>query len=323
MKRNAFTLIELLVVIAIIGILIALLLPAVQKVREAANRSKCTNNLRQLGLAAMNFENVYNRFPPGVTCTVQSSFSQYFPKPLETGKSYSLIVAIMPFIEQDNLDKAITPYLNDDYNSQYNYCKGPQSLGAQVIRILVCPSDTLPNPPVGTYNSGSAIYYFGLSSYGGNGGTISVYWEDAKNYQDGVFHINSRVRTAEITDGTSNTVLFGERSHDDPNYNLLNPSGPPMLSVGGWAWANTASTEDHLLSADGTTPINWKVPFGQTNNSGYVLSDARLRAFGSGHPGGANFCWADGSVHFLADNTSPKLLNLLCRRGDGQEASPP
>src|SRR5262249_55091422 len=229
-KRGAFTLIELLVVIAIIGILIALLLPAVQKVREAANRVKCANNLKQLGLAAMNFENTHEKFPPGVTCTVSSSFSNKFPPPLEPGKSYSLVAALMPYIEQDNLLTNLD--LTGDYNSQYNYSLGPNSIGAQVIQILICPSDALPNPPVGSYTSNSKTYYFGLSSYGGNGGTISVYWQDAVNFQDGIFHINSRIRIAEITHRTNNTHLFGERSHFDPNYALLTPAGAPPPPVG-------------------------------------------------------------------------------------------
>jgi prepilin-type N-terminal cleavage/methylation domain-containing protein/prepilin-type processing-associated H-X9-DG protein len=334
LRRRAFTLIELLVVIAIIGILISLLLPAVQKVREAANRVRCLSNLKQLGIATMSFENTYGRFPPGVSCTVLDPDAQYFPPPLEQGKSYSLIVALMPFIEQDNLQKNVDPYLNRPYDSQYAYSGGPDSLGAQVIKILVCPSDYVPNPPVAIYNKTSGpdagTYYFGLSSYGGNGGTAPAYYKtpesgQGNNRQDGIFNINSRIRIADVTDGASNTFLFGERYHLDRNYANLTPRGSPLDSVGAWAWANVNSTEDHLLGADGTTPMNWTVPPGVTDNAHplYGVSDERLRTFGSGHPGGANFCFADGSCRFLSDNTPPAVLNLLCVRNDGQAVTLP
>src|SRR6516165_8039966 len=102
MKRKAFTLIELLVVIAIIGILIALLLPAVQKVREAANRGKCLNNLKQLGLALHNYHDVYGAFPPGINIYENAPG---FPKPPVAAQSFSWLEALLPYFEQDNLQK--------------------------------------------------------------------------------------------------------------------------------------------------------------------------------------------------------------------------
>jgi prepilin-type N-terminal cleavage/methylation domain-containing protein/prepilin-type processing-associated H-X9-DG protein len=321
-RRGAFTLIELLVVIAIIGILIALLLPAVQKVREAANRAKCSNHLKQLGLAAHNFHDTNLRFPPAVSC-VPPAPPPNFPPPIDPqdpvkgSKSYSLMVALMPYIEQDNLEKNIDPFLYNTkgYDSQYNFCLGPDSLGAQVIKILVCPSDPLPNPPVSTYTSGSTTYYFGISSYGGNAGTIGTYYTAAT--QDGVFCVNSRIRIADITDGSSNTFLFGERWHYDPTFDKLYPKSP-INTYGGWAWSNSISLEDVTLSADGNTPINYLIPTTVTSDNGYVYEDKRLRAFGSGHGGGANFCMADGSVRFFPDSTDVITLNLLAVRNDGK-----
>src|SRR5262249_8176801 len=157
----------------------------------------------------------------------------------------------------------------------YNYSRGANSPGAQVIQILVCPSDNMPNPPVGQYTVASGAdagdYFFGLSSYAGCAGSHSCYWPSAVT-QDGIFNINSRIRIAEITDGTSNTIMFGERSHFDPNYGLLTPAGTNLNTWGGWAWANTSAIEDETLSADGTLPINWRIPPGMTDNTNYVLS---------------------------------------------------
>src|SRR5262249_21778807 len=126
---RAFTLIELLVVIAIIGILIALLLPAVQKVREAANRAKCSNNLKQLAIAAHNYHDSYARFPPGF----QRDQPPEFPAPPEV---FTVYIALLPFFEQDNLQKRW------DY-SNFNNNTGtyPTAVASQVIKIIVCPSD--------------------------------------------------------------------------------------------------------------------------------------------------------------------------------------
>ncbi len=326
-RRRGFTLIELLVVIAIIGILIALLLPAVQKVREAANRAKCQNNLKQLALAAFNFEDSYHYFPPAVHCSALPQFPMPWEQRGGIIKSYSVMVALLPYFEQDNLQKNVDNYLYyaGGYNSQYNgdYCLGPNSLGAQVIQILICPSDRLDNP-VQKYTYQGKDYYFGLSSYGGNAGQISAYYTKAT--QDGVFCINSRTRIADITDGTSNTLFFGERYHYDPTYDQLYPSEPLASSWGGWAWANETSLQDMALSS-GTmadpTPINYLIPPDVQSDSSHVYQDRRHRAFGSGHPSGANFAFADGSVRFMTNSTPVDVLRLLCIRNDGQVVTPP
>jgi prepilin-type processing-associated H-X9-DG protein len=323
-------LIELLVVIAIIGILIALLLPAVQKVREAANRAKCANNLKQLALATFNFEDSHQYFPPAVHCTVGAPHDKVFPQPWEQRngiiKSYSLFVALLPYFEQDNLQKSVDNYLYYDkgYDSQYNvgYCDSPSSLGAQVIQILICPSDRL-DDPVQKYPLSNPKYYIGLCSYAGNAGQISAYWNHPAT-QDGVFCINSRTRIADISDGTSNTIFFGERYHYDPVYDKLWPSEPLASSWGGWAWANTTSLQDMTLSSGDVadpTPINYLLPENATNS--YANQDRRHRAFGSGHSGGANFAFADGSVRFMTNSTPVDVLRLLCIRNDGQVVTPP
>jgi prepilin-type N-terminal cleavage/methylation domain-containing protein/prepilin-type processing-associated H-X9-DG protein len=325
--HRGFTLIELLVVIAIIAVLIGLLLPAVQKVREAAARMQCANNLKQIALAAHNYQDGFQSFPPGV-------YQLPFPTPPKY-RGVTLFVHLLPYLEQDNL------YRGWDRTDPLNNTVGAnQSKSATVLKPLVCPSDLIPQNPV---NSGSGGRWYGITSYGGNGGARSYDPQFATN--DGVFFVlgpgsqtapsGSPVRIADITDGMSNTVLFGERSHVDPNNdtfatNLVPPSGQfanPMGDIG-W-WANSGgrlAAGDVTLSA--YAPINYKVPapYEQrasmvppvTDFSSYTYYyDRRVCAFGSLHAGGANFAMGDGSVRFIAESLPLVTLQVLCVRNDG------
>jgi prepilin-type N-terminal cleavage/methylation domain-containing protein/prepilin-type processing-associated H-X9-DG protein len=292
MRRSAFTLLELLVVIAIIGVLVALLLPAVQKMRAAADRVQCANNLKQLALATHHYHDVQQAFPPGFFRAPGSWLNV---------EVYTLFVALLPHLEQDNL------YRNWDYD-RYGNNLGPYptSTASQVITVAVCPADYLPRPPVDQNDMQDSPRHWGLVSYGGSAGVRST----AEQTKDGVFFEASQVRFADVTDGASNTLLFGERNHWDPTYDRLCPNDQ-LITNGWWAYAGTAGV---LLSA--AVPLNFLAPPSATTCE-EVKAD-RLCAFGSRHPGGANFALVDGSVRFLPDTLPLSVLQGLSTRGSGE-----
>jgi prepilin-type N-terminal cleavage/methylation domain-containing protein/prepilin-type processing-associated H-X9-DG protein len=319
MRRKGFTLIELLVVIAIIAILIGLLLPAVQKVREAAARMQCSNNLKQLGLASHTYHDANKRFPPGINLPISKQSGAVFPtnslvtsgkigQPPVPDQFFSWIEALFPYFEQDNLQRNLNFTQREFIN-----CNGPNSFGAQIVQILLCPSDPLPDP-VSTFVSGGTTFYFGMNSYGANGGTRS--WFVSSMTTDGMFYINSRVKIQGILDGTSNTFLFGERYHLDPAYTNI-------ATLGGWAWANFNGPQDYILSTP--VPVNFQLAPGTKTGAPLFPEDDRVCAFGSGHTGGANFCFGDGSVRFLTltSNTDLPVLQALSTRQGGEVVNVP
>jgi prepilin-type N-terminal cleavage/methylation domain-containing protein/prepilin-type processing-associated H-X9-DG protein len=317
LKRKAFTLIELLVVIAIIAILIGLLLPAVQKIREAANRMKCSNNLKQVGLATHNYHDVYQKFPSGINLPISTASGAVFPSntlytsgkipnPSDPNLYYSWCEAILPFVEQDNLRKQL-----DLTQREYANCNGPTSTGAQVVNIFLCPSDYMPQK-VTAYTTGGVTYYFGMNSYLANGGTRS--WYVSNMTTDGIFYINSQTNFASVTDGTSNTFLFGERNHLDRGY-------ANIATIGGWAWANFSAPQDYIGST--AVPVNYVLDGVASPTT--QQKDDRTCAFGSQHPGGANFCMADGSVRFFTLNSNAQLpvLQALSTKDAGEVINVP
>jgi prepilin-type N-terminal cleavage/methylation domain-containing protein/prepilin-type processing-associated H-X9-DG protein len=300
--RTGFTLIELLVVVAIIAVLIGLLLPAVQKVREAAARSQCTNNLKQIGLALHGFHGQQERFPSGLMVGVGPGAGSGsinpappgFPLPPMTGKWGSWLTWILPHMEQDNLYKEL-----DLSGREYNYALGPDSWAAKVVKPYICPSDYV---PLRTIQYGQ--YYFGVNSYFGNAGTKA--WPVANASLNGVLYYNSAVRISDISDGTENTFLAGERYSQDPNVADAN-----LSDWRGWAWTNYNSGCDHL--GDTSSPLN--------SPASTIGTDPRKCNFGSGHGRGANFLMCDGSVHFVSnDSAAAAIVNYqrLSVRNDGK-----
>ena len=324
MRRTAFTLVELLVVIAIIGVLVALLLPAVQMAREAARRTQCANHERQLALAAHGFHDAQRAFPPGVYQLKFSSAPQF--------RGVSLFVKLLPYLEQADLAQGW-----DETDPLNNTVGGPAARTAQTINLLICPADILPQNPI---VSGNAYYAF--TSYGGNGGTRSYDPKLATN--DGLFFVigpgsetapdGRPVRMADVIDGVANTILFGERSHFDPNQESLvarfasaggggggggGSASLSKISAVGW-WATSAgrlAAGDVTLSA--AAAISFRAPPAAANAADFqAIYNQRLCAFGSNHSGGANFALADGSTRFLRQTVSQPVLTLLCVKNDGQ-----
>lgn len=288
--RRGFTLVELLVVIAIIGILIALLLPAVQAAREAARRSQCTNNLKQLALAMHNFESSQRKYPAGRegcdgACTPTNG-------PGTSGWVYAL-----PYIEAQNLydefmkaAAGITPPSNIPGNI-------PEAVLNTRPDAFVCPSAVM--EPSYTSNSKQWATSCYAMCAGHTGPTYGISAQ-TKWLSSGMFRYRDAIGPHDATDGLSNVIFLGEviDGHKDGHTNR---------------WAIAGRHVDSLRSTD--NPVNTPYQQGVTfDNYGSPCNGA----FGSRHVGGAVFAFADGSVHFIQENIDLNLYRTLGQRGSGK-----
>lgn len=304
---RGFTLVELLVTISIIGILIGLLLPAVQSARESSRRTNCTNNLKQLGLAFHEYEVNHRVYPPG------TSFSK--PDGDATGvASFGWGAFLLPHLQQS----AIVKVLGLPTAQLHNVLQSPQQEIAQAeLPLFRCPSD--PGPPLNYERPFSGAKYGdlipGKSNYIGNHGTRFVTRHERK--QDylmdsfGMLWPDSKLQEAHVSDGTSNTILAGERASRD------------------WAGVWIGVRNDNSV---GDTGLRQNLAISDVPING--RGDGPRRGFSSEHPGGALFVFADGHVDFLdegiefnqagatskvaAEKKQMGLYQRLLRRNDGQ-----
>ena len=289
-KRRGFTLIELLVVIAIIAVLIGLLLPAVQKVRGAANRMRCSNNLKQLGLALHNYHEACGTFPPG---QVRAPYDRW-------NVNHGWAVFILPHVEQQPLydayhwDRALAAPAN-------------QGVVARPLTIFCCPSA----PEQGRYDTAHGLF----PSYGGKGacGDYAPTWyvDPALTTGDsqGVLAPNCMTKLTDITDGTSNTILLTEDAGRPRQWRAGRPGDDQTIEGGPWAGFWTG------ITLQGST-------FDGTSRPGPCAvncsNDHEVYSF---HPGGANAVFADGSVRFLPEGMNNRVLAALITRAGGEVVS--
>lgn len=317
MKRRGFTLVELLVVIAIIGVLIALLLPAVQAAREAARRTACKNTLKQIALAALNYESARKVFPPASTTLTSKPNPQNNP----SGYSFSYVALILPYVEEESVKRLVNlDGVYDDasnvaaYNMPLPLLKCPSQDPEERMFGRVYDSTGVVGPDdranhyqavmggkiadcTGTTQS-SPIYTLdcAFSASGGSGAINGIMFSDTKA-------IPCKTRPAHITDGLSKTFLIGELSWDAYSHRAWLVGRVSNFVYSGKNMIHTINTKRRLVSPD--PPLT---------------ADAKGNdvSFGSKHPGGTHFSHADGSVVFMSENTGIDLLRAAASRAGGE-----
>ncbi|MEP3479555.1 MAG: DUF1559 domain-containing protein [Fuerstiella sp.] len=313
-RSRAFTLIELLVVIAIIAILVSLLLPAVQQAREAARRTQCKNNLKQLGLALHSYHDVFRAFPPGYTAR---NVAMSDPIADEAGPGYAWSFSLLPYVEQKNLFEAIDT--NQDASEPTNLMQAQST----TLSTFLCPSDPA-SPQFAVLDSNGDAFTLPGSNYPGIFGYGSVTMSPGNS--TGVFFRNSSIQLRDITDGTSNTICVGER-RSQHRFNQTDPVAadttwyaaiPGVIRSAGMTGMMASLTEgpaSMILGHVGQTmtmagmPMQMHATPNQTNH---------IVHFSSAHTGGVQFVLCDGSVHFLSENVDYDTFRALGERADGR-----
>ncbi len=336
-RNAAFTLIELLVVIAIIGVLVGLLLPAVQQAREAARRASCVNNLKQIGVGLHNFNSSQNHFPSGVMCGGSSPPGGTTVAEMGKHGGWAWSAFILDFCDQQSL-------ANDLQVGTSRVWHDNQQAGRTVVSFYLCPSDTAPTENKERVRWVGAGTSAGTSNYVGNAGTKPIKntvgvpnshcaHDDspenraaANKYYTGVLFPRSSITMAHIRDGTSNTLLVGERDYSSTQHGDHEASNWIGSLGAGWHtepfhynWVtifDEANSNLQINDYDTTNPTNtpdcW--PVGGCG-SPYGVTDAD--SWSSQHPGGAQFVLCDGSVRFVMETINESVFADLCNRADG------
>lgn len=327
-RHRAFTLVEVLVVIAIIGILIAMLLPAVQAAREAARRMQCSNNLRQMGLATHNYSATYNMLPnagwPGTVYPID----------------YSPLAKLLPFCEQSNLQDLIDFSINMGHAGRDDLPAALWPAAATVVPMFLCPSD--PEQPIhnATLPSGTVIPVAGSNYAMNHGSGLDGMFNPGFGATDGLCWVGARVRIDDVKDGTTNTVAFAEslRGPCDtpplaptPNVQVYRARAPATAAMA--ATADSGGLDGVLPSVtgwDGTRLSYWLrgcTPAGPVMNGRFTpnspvpdlaFGSAKVTAARSNHPGGANVCLCDGSVRFVAETIEKTTWHSIWTRSGGE-----
>jgi len=308
-QRRAFTLIEILVVIAIIGILIALILPAVQNVRNTADRLRCTNNLKQIGLALHNYHNVQGTLPPAI-------FENFSPKPRDKFQWLSWMGRILPYVEQQALYADMEAAYASQGSNRDPFVNPPHHGLATVLDIFKCYSDA--RQYQATYADGLTVAftgYLGVSGTNLRGNDGTLYW-------------CSKVQLSDVTDGTSNTLMVGERP---PSWDLV--YGWWYSGAGQWDYSytplhNSGSSDVTLgmaelnIRTNNIPQMDACPPGPYAYGPGTIFNPCDQFHFWSLHPNGGNFLAADGSVKFITYSAAPVMTAMATRAG-GETANLP
>lgn len=304
-RRQGFTLIELLVVIAIIAVLVSLLLPAVQQAREAARRTQCKNNLKQIGLALHNYHDTHGSFPPA--CLALSYAGNAYASPTaEPGRTsvaggWGWTVFVLPHLEQANLYSALNPNGN-------NFPSAPTALTQTILPFFICPSDPSGNIVTSTPLGGDGTTGHAKSSYPAIFGSTTVnYINTAARTTRGMFWYNSAVRLRDVTDGGSNSIMVTERIWD----------GGTSETRRGAIWAGKCPGSNVLLDAGNKYSNLIRVQ----NHPDWLIKGLNGNSAMSMHVGGVHFVLGDGAVRFISQNTDGATYQRLGQMADGEVIS--